>query len=456
MEYFILNIARLLRKSGIDVNSREIADCIRLIRLIGPENLTKYEFYNLLNTTLVKEPWGADYVLWLIELYLGPDLEIAGDRFGLFERGRAGHIPGEEGHGGSSGKQVPLQLLVQAVLKHEIDLIYAVINGMDLKLEVNQEDRENALALFQEQSGFTQAADYIDQLYHRQELTEEEYQAAKRVLEEWNNLIKDEIERQLARNMSEEHLLQEMQKRNPRTIAFLDSDDAHFSLISQEIQKIGRKLATRKGRRRKVGPRGPVNLNRSLKHALKTGGIPIDLIRMQRKPAKPDLWLLCDMSNSVSKFIYFMLLFVFATQQRYANIRSFLFVDRLVEATDLFQEHDWASSLRNLGKIRGYNVTGYSHYGSVLQQFADQHLPFLPQKTTVLILGDAKNNRNKLDGNEVLAAIKESAAALYWLNPLRKDQWDQGDCLMTQYQQNCTGAFSVSNVEELEQFLSSL
>ncbi|EQB20737.1 hypothetical protein UNSWDHB_1949 [Dehalobacter sp. UNSWDHB] len=454
MEYFILKIAGLLRKSGINVNSREISDCIRLLKMLDLDKMDKYTFYYLINTTLIKSPWGPDYALWLIELYFGPDLEMSSDHLGILKS--RGRFSQEEGHGGSAGKTVPLELLIEAVLNNEIDLIYAVLQGLNLNLELSIEDREKGLAAFRTQSGWNEAADHIEKAYQQDELSEAEYQAARAALEEWNHLLKDEIERQLARNMSSEHLIQEMKKRNPRTVSFLDCDDAQITQMSQEIQKIGRKLAVRKGRRRKVGPSGTINLNRSIRHALKTWGIPLNLIKMQRKQSKPDLWLLCDMSNSVSKFIYFMLMFVFATQQRYANVRSFLFVDQLVEATDYFQEQDWTGSLNNLRKVSCYNRTGYSHYGNVLLQFSDLYLPFLPKKTTVLILGDGKNNRNRLDGSDVLAQIKEKAAALYWLNPLCKDQWDKGDCLMTKYQEYCTDAFSVANIEELEQFLNSL
>jgi hypothetical protein len=454
MEYFILKIARLLRESGINVNSHEISDCIRLLKMLGLDEMDKYTFYQLINTTLIKSPWGSDYALWLIELYFGPDLEISSDHLGIL--GSRGRFSQEEGHGGSAGKTVPLELLINAVLNNEIDLIYAFLQGLNLNLELSIEDREKGLADFRTQSGWDEAANHIVKAYQQDELSEAEYQAARAALEEWNHLLKDEIERQLARNMSLEHLIQEMKKRNPRTVSFLDCDDVQITQMSQEIQKIGRKLAVRKGRRRKAGASGTINLNRSIKHSLKTCGIPLNLIKMQRKQSKPDLWLLCDMSNSVSKFIYFMLMFVFATQQRYANVRSFLFVDQLVEATDYFQEQDWIGSLSNLRKVSGYNRTGYSHYGNVLLQFADHYLPFLPKKTTVLILGDGKNNQNRLDGSEILAQIKEKAAALYWLNPLSKDQWGRGDCLMTKYQEYCTGAFSVSNIEELEQFLNSL
>ncbi len=454
MEYFILSIAGLLRRSGISVSSQEISDCINLLKLAASDKINKYTFYNVLNTTMIKTPWGADYVLWLIELYFGPDFEISADRLGILSSGN--NSAAEAARGGSTGKTVPLELLLEAVLNNKSELIYAAVKGLDLILELQVEDREKALEIFHLQSGWAEVKGIIDESYNNGKLSEADYLAARGVMEKWNHLLEDEIERQLKRNMSLDYLMQKMKKLNPRRVSFVDSDDSRLNQMSQEIQRIGRKLAIRKGRRRKAGRRGTINLPRTIRHSLKTGGIPLNLIKMQRKPSRPDLWLLCDMSNSVSKFIYFMLMFVYSIQKRYTNIRSFIFVDLLMEVTDFFKGHDWNNALRSIGTVRGYNLTSYSHYGNILQQFADNYLPCITKKTTVLISGDAKNNRNKLDGNEILAQIREKAAALYWLNPLSTNLWEKDDCIIRKYQANCTAVFPCSNIEELEQFISSI
>ncbi|MFZ7119578.1 MAG: VWA domain-containing protein [Eubacteriaceae bacterium] len=448
MEYFINNIARLLRKSGVEVSTIEISDCINLLKLLGADKLNKYAFYNLINTTMIKTPWGSDYILWLIELYFGPDMEISRDYAGIFSR------TNQKSHGNSCGQKVPLELLMEGVLKNDIRLIYAVVNNLNLDLLI--EDPDNALHHFQMQSQWKKVTEIIDQSYHQGDISEDEYMISKETLEEWNNLLKDEVQKQLKKNMSEDYLLQKIKKLNPRKVSFLDSDDHLIALISQEIQKIGRKMAVRKGRRRKIGPKGSINISKTIRSSQKTGNIPLNLIKMQKKPSKPDLWILCDMSNSVSKFIYFMLMFVYSTQNQYTHIRTFLFVDHILETTEYFQDQDWTSALNNLSTIKGYNLTGYSHYGNVFNQFSNAYLSLLTKKTTVIILGDAKNNWHNLDSSEILARIKDMSAALYWLNPLPTNLWGKEDCIMNQYQPNCTGAFPCSNIEELELFLSSI
>lgn len=453
MEYVILKIARMLRQSGISVSAQEITDCLTLLKTSKTDTINSYAFYRLLNATMIKTQWGADYAQWLIELYFEPDIEISNDRLNILSS-QASAITGEGL--GSSGKIVPIDSLIEAVLNNKLNLIYVIVKGLNLDLELQLEDRTKALENFQHQSGFVEVSEIVENSFQKNQLSTEDYQKALLALEEWNNILKNEIELMLFRNMSMDYLMKEMKKRNPRTVSFLDSEDSQFSQMSREIQKLGRRLAIRKGRRRKISPRGPINLDKSMRQSLRTGGIPLALVKMQKKPSKPDLWILCDMSNSVSKFSYFMLMFIYTTQKQYSKIRSFFFVDMLLEVTDYFQERDWSSVLSSLSKLKGFNITGYSHYGNVLQQFADQFLPQLTNKTTVIILGDGKNNGNRLDGSDVLARIKENSEALYWLNPLSKNLWNVDDSVMENYKENCTGAYSCSNIEQLEDFLACI
>jgi uncharacterized protein with von Willebrand factor type A (vWA) domain len=402
---------------------------------------------------MIKTSWGADYVLWLVELYFGPDMEISNDRLGLFEENTPPGTKEEEQEGQTGGK-APVTQLTEAVLENDFDRIYLIFKGLNLGLEPHVEDWEQAIEHFQRECGWLEVANLIKQTRNQGNLDDNAYFSASQILTDWRDLLEFEIERQLTRNMSTDNLLKELKKRNPKTAAFIDCHEEQIGPISREIRKLGKKLATRKGRRLKPGPDGKISLSKSIRYSLKTGGIPIKLIKMRKKLSKPDLWLICDVSNSVRKFIYFMMMLVYTTQQCYRNIRSFLFVDNLVESTNYFQENDWEMSLLNLKSMKETNFTGFSDYGNILRQFADQYLPHLNSKTTVLILGDGKNNRHKYDGCDVLADIKQSASALYWLTPFYRKNWGKEDCLMNKYENFCTGAFTCSNISELERFLS--
>lgn len=109
-----------------------------------------------------------------------------------------------------------------------------------------------------------------------------------------------------------------------------------------------------------------------------------------------------------------------------------------------------------IGYLKGYNNSGYSNYGNVLHQFSITCMPQLNNKTTVVILGDAKNNWNKTDGREMIKNIKEKAAALYWLNPMDRSLWYTEDCVMSNYLDHCTKAFQCANIEQLEHVVSDI
>jgi len=457
VEYLIYEIARLLRSTGVAVAISEVDDCLRLLKAFGPAP-DKYGFCRLVNAAMIKTTWGEEYVLWLVELYYGPNPEFRNGHIQRLSGGSSlrASSPTGEALAFGSGRGLPVEMLVEAVLRNQPGLIYAMIRGMSLSLDPDCEDRETALLEFRQKSGWLETAVILDRRRMQGLIEETAYLQAQVILKNWDTLLREEIEQQLKKNMSREYFLSEMKKHNPRTAGFLDYDKSLEAEMSLEIQKLGRKLAIRKGRRRRVGKKGVIGLQKTLQRAVKTGCVPLSLVRLERKPCRPNLWLLCDMSNSVSRFSYFMLMLVYTAQKRYSHIRSFLFVDMLLEVTAYFQERDWNEAMLGLRTMRGFNLTSYSHYGNVLQQFAGHALPELTSQTTVLILGDAKNNANIRDGSEVLAEIREKAAALYWLNPISPDLWSSEDCLMEKYQEHCTQAFYCSNIEQLEKFLTVL
>lgn len=128
----------------------------------------------------------------------------------------------------------------------------------------------------------------------------------------------------------------------------------------------------------------------------------------------------------------------------------------MLEATDYFKEQDVSNALETIGRLKGFNLTGFSHYGNVIHQFTAHYLHVLNKNTTVLILGDAKNNWNTVDGSQVLHEIRENAAALYWLNPLKQELWNHSDCIMEKYRPSCTGVYQCANIEQLERFVAEI
>ncbi len=389
MEYLVFDIARILRKSGINVSTSEICDCINALGRLDEAAASDDAFYSIINATMVKTVWGVEYVKKLAELLLGPASAItAGGREGL-----SAPVTSSMGTGmGRVGKGAPVDVLTDVVPKEDVEILNEMLKGYGFDLEL----------------------------------------------------------------LNGDYPAEALKRYNPRYIDFQEADDLQMQQMSREIEKLGRKLAVRKGRRRRTGTKGRISLYRTIRRSLQTGGIPLELVKMENKLSKPDIWILCDMSNSVRKFSYFILLLSYTMQKRYSNIRSFLFVDKLLEVSEYFRERDWTETLDNIGSLGGYNLTGYSHYGNMFREFAANYLSSLNKNTTVLILGDAKNNWNKVDGSEILGGIRDNAAALYWLNPMNVSLWHSDDCLMGKYIKNCTRAYQCSNISQLEEFISEV
>lgn len=452
MAGLILKIAILLRASGIQISTREIGDCLDVLCHHEETALDAGSLYRLINATMIKTPWGSDFVMWLLALYLGPDLECALNRY------PAPKSPAISGGGGEdgSGKKSLREEMARSAMVGELARIHALFRKLELILDPAVEDRDLALRTFQEACGWLDAANLIAQAQAREEDRPTDLDVAIKTLARWNDLIETEVDLQLEKNMSLPFLVEKMKSHNPKTTSFVDCRDEQMAAVYGEARKLGRKMAIRKGRRLIHGRKGRVELARTIRLAMKTRLIPLDLARVAPKPSKPDLWLVCDVSNSVRKFIYFMMALVYATQKFHTRVRSFLFVDNLVESTDYFKHHAWKDSLLNLKLMKGANMTGFSDYGVVLRQFKAQFLDQLTSKTTVIVLGDARNNGRRDDGCDVLPLIRKKAAALYWLSPFAKAEWQRRDCLMDRYRPHCTGAYSCPDIHSLERFLAAI
>ncbi len=452
MAWLIVKIARLLRVTGVPVSATDVADCLAVLESHGSTPPDKYLFYDLVNATMVKAAWGKEFVMWLVELYFGPDLETA-----MNHQRFAGVMssPGDDRSGGGRGVSMRKEI-IQAAMTGNLGTVHLLFRQMGLVLDPLIEDREQALESFQDRCGWLDAANLIAQAGNDASVDSNILGPAQQTLEKWLSLIETEVDFQLEKNMSLPFLVDAMKARNPEVASFVSCRDEHMALVSREVKKLGKRLAVHNGFRLKPGRKGKVNLARTVRLAMKKNQVPMDLVKMVSKPSKPRLWLICDVSNSVRKFIYFMMLLAYTTQNTYSRIRSFLFVDNLMEATDYFKGSAWQDSLLSLKYMKGINVTGFSDYGKVLRQFKTGFLDQLTPKTTVIVLGDARNNGHRDDGCDVLPLIRERAAALYWLSPFDRQAWTDRDCLMHKYQPHCTGMYPCPDVRALSRFLSDI
>lgn len=226
--------------------------------------------------------------------------------------------------------------------------------------------------------------------------------------------------------------------------------------LQTQLRPLARKLATRVAAKRRDGRDGRLDVRRTVRRSLITGGVPVDPVFRPRRPHKPELVLLCDVSGSVASFSRFTLQLVHALQERFTTVRSFAFIDDLDEVTRWFAHGDADEAARRmLVEARLVHLDGHSDYGRALSRFHLSHLAAVTPRSTVLLLGDARNNHRQAN-DWVLAEIRHRARRVHWLNPEPRRFWDTGDSIASTYARHVDAMVEVRNLAQLATFVEEL
>jgi uncharacterized protein len=227
---------------------------------------------------------------------------------------------------------------------------------------------------------------------------------------------------------------------------------AEFRDVQQLVEKMARRLARKHSRRQRRARRGQLNGRRTTVLAVRHGGVPASLVWRRKRIQKPKLMVICDVSSSVSAAARFLLMFLYAVNDVVPSVRSFAFASRFGEVTDLFRS---LSSEQAIGEVMDRYAGSGTDYGSMLRQFLDLAEADLDQRTTVIVLGDARNNELPAE-QHLLAHIGNRSRQLYWLNPESANRWGSGDSVMPLYQPYCRAAVSCATLAGLERFVDRL
>ena len=233
-------------------------------------------------------------------------------------------------------------------------------------------------------------------------------------------------------------------------------NDIEIEQMRRFISKLARKISSRYSLRYKRAKRGNIDLRRTIQHAFSTsGGIPINLQHKERIISRPEMILICDVSESVANFSQFMLQLVYTIQNRFNFVRSFLFVDLIDEATPYFKENDVEHAIANALNRARYSSGVFSDYGRVFDVFVHKYLPGISRRSTVIVLGDARNNHFPTYGKS-FEKIAEHVKKVVWLNPQPKDEWYSKDNIMDVYEPLCAQVFECRNLKQLEKAMEEL
>lgn len=245
-----------------------------------------------------------------------------------------------------------------------------------------------------------------------------------------------------------------------RPLAELDralptSPTQDLAAVHRAVSQMKRRLATlgheQRGRRKGQ----TVDVRRTMRASLETGGVPLRLRHRPKRPRRPEIYVLCDVSTSVTSASVFFLSVLHALHDSFRKLRSFVFIERISEVTDVFEhERDFPEIARRISSEGGVaDVSGYTDYGRVWLEFLTEISDELDPRSTVIVLGDARTNGREPHA-EVFAEVAERAGRLFWLNPEPKLYWNYGDSVMAAYERHCDGAFECWTTRHLENFVN--
>jgi uncharacterized protein with von Willebrand factor type A (vWA) domain len=277
-------------------------------------------------------------------------------------------------------------------------------------------------------------------------------------MEGFRELIAQEIRRQLVEHRrGDADAMQAIGDLPIEDVDFLGASPTELRRMREAIRPLAQRLAARIARRRRFRRRGRLDVRRTMRRSLSAGGVPLDPAFRHPRASKPELYLLCDISGSVSEFARFTMSLLHAVSAEFSRIRLFAFVDGIDEVTELMNRSGHELAPRNL--LYGTKVIfgdGHSDYGNVFRRF--WHLygyADLDPRATVIITGDARNNYRD-PGLDAFRMIAERARKVYWLNPEARPDWNTSDSIMDVYAGGCHAVFETRNLAQLAEFVGQI
>ena len=229
-----------------------------------------------------------------------------------------------------------------------------------------------------------------------------------------------------------------------------------LAAVHRVVAQLKRRLATEGHEARGRKRHAHVDVRRTMRASLETGGVPITLKYRPQRPRRPEIFVLCDVSTSVTSASTFFLSVLHALHDAFRKLRSFVFIERISEVTAVFErERDFRAASEAISRDAGVaDISGYTDYGRVWEEFLALIEDELHPRATVIVLGDARTN-GRPPRDDVFAAITARAGRTFWLNPEPRLYWNYGDSVISAYEKHCV-AFECWRTDQLEAFVKVL
>ena len=468
-----------LRNAGLPVSLTENLDAMEAVRHIPLEDRDAFKY--ALGATMVKNSAHWRSFETVFEVYFsmrGPEYKIGEgteDELEQMWRDMQEQMQQQQGEGkGSSGGMDSLtpeeiaQMLMKALMNGDQGLMRALAKqsvqrfaGMEpgrpvggtyyLYRTLRNLDLDNMLQKLMEASK-QEVGGELTPLEER--LEKDEYESR---IDQFKKEIEAEIRRRLVADRGAEAMAKTLRKPLPEDVEFMHASRDEMQALKKSLYPLTRKLAARLARKRRHGRKGPLDFRNTVRHSLSYGGTPAEPKFKQPRPSKPELMVVADISGSVAAFARFTLMLVYAIQGQFSKVRSFVFIDGIDEVTEFFKGTDDISEAIHRVNTEAdvVWVDGHSDYGHAFEVFWDKYGKDVGPKTTVLFLGDARNNYHASQA-WVIKEIRSKARQVYWLNPEPKSYWNTGDSIVGEYAAHTDGAYECRNLRQLEAFVEKL
>ena len=458
-----------LRAAGLPVSMTENLDAMRAVEHVDISE--RDVFKAALGATLVKHHhhWKAFETVFDVYFSLyspGVDDGAGPDDDSAFEG-----MVGESGSGGGGGqvtREELAQMLIDALMRMDRDelrrlaaMAVTQFAGMEpgrpvggtyyLYRTLRQLDLEDLGARLM---GRAREQGEVPEGVLEARLQEEEYQSRLRQLRE---LVEAEIRRRLVADRGMEAMARTLRKPLPEDVDFMHASREEMLALQRAIFPLTRALAARLAQRRRRRHRGSLDFRKTVRASLSYGGVPAEPKFRHPHPTKPEIMVVADISGSVASFARFTLQFVHAMASQFSKVRSWVFIDGIDEVTGFFHEtEDIGEAVHKVNTEADVIwVDGHSDYGHAFQVFHERHLREITHKSSVILLGDARNNYHASQA-WTIKDIQKRARHVYWLNPEPRGYWDTGDSIIADYASYCDGVYECRNLRQLERFVATV
>ncbi len=470
MQRKVIEFTNLLRKSGIRVSVAEGIDAFLALEELSIED--RGIFRDALRAAVVKR--GDDIATFddLFDLYWSGFYDNLRESFGqLGEQMGELDVDLEElmrqmaEMMGSLEGDVDLSELAKALLTQDLSALENLIRQAAEMAGTSRIENMLQIGFFSRRAGeqmdLEGAGGQLEALIARMEAAgmgseaiEAMRQLVQKLLENMRRAVKNFVEREL---QTQNHdYMERFRKEMLQEKSFYHLTEAEIARMREVVNRLAQRIKNILSIRKKRLKRGKLDLHQTLRRNMAHGGIPFEVVYRHRRKDRPKLLILCDVSSSVANVSRFMLQFMYGLQEAFSKMRSYVFVSELGEVTSIFQGSEVSSAIEKAldgGDV--INVYTRSNFGYAFHHFWKNHLSAIDDRTTVVILGDARNNYNDPKA-WCLRDIHSKAKNVVWLNPESPSAWGFGDSVMDRYAPYCDIVEECRNLRQLSKIVDKI